>query len=42
MGTIGLYVSEGGMSAELAHGVGALGVGFDYASPPAFVHSLRC
>ena len=39
MGTIGLYVSEGGMSAELAHGVGALGVGFDYASPSTFVHS---
>lgn len=39
MGTIGLYVSEGGMSAELAHGVGALGTGFDYASPSTFVHS---
>ena len=39
MGTIGLYVSEGGMSAELAHGVGALGTGFDYASPSSFVHS---
>ena len=36
MGTIGLYVTEGGMSAELAHGVGALGVGFDYASPTTF------
>ena len=36
MGTIGIYVSEGGMSAELAHGVGALGVGFDYASPSTF------
>ena len=32
MGTIGLYVSEGGMSQEL-HGVGALGAGFDYHSP---------
>ena len=32
MGTVGFYVSEGGMSKEL-HGVGALGVGFDYASP---------
>jgi len=32
MGTIGLYVSEGGLSAELA-GVGALGSGFDYVSP---------
>ena len=32
MGTVGFYVSEGGMSQEL-HGVGALGVGFDYASP---------
>ena len=39
MGTIGLYVSEGGLSAELAHGVGALGTGFDYASPSTFVHS---
>ena len=35
-GTIGFYVTEGGMSAELAHGVGALGVGFDYASPSTF------
>jgi len=32
MGTIGLYVSEGGMSKEL-HGVGAMGPGFDYVSP---------
>jgi len=36
MGTVGIYVTEGGMSAELAHGVGALGVGFDYASPSTF------
>ena len=35
MGTIGIYVSEGGMSAEL-HGVGALGAGFDYISPSTF------
>jgi len=33
MGTIGLYVSEGGLSKELAHGVGALGVGYDYITP---------
>ena len=39
MGTVGFYVSEGGLSAELAHGVGALGTGFDYASPSTFVHS---
>jgi hypothetical protein len=32
LGTIGLYVSEGGMSKEL-HGVGAMGPGFDYVSP---------
>jgi hypothetical protein len=32
MGTIGIYVSEGGMSKEL-HGVGALGPGFDHHSP---------
>ena len=35
MGTVGFYVSEGGMSAEL-HGVGAMGVGFDYVSPSSF------
>ena len=35
MGTVGFYVSEGGMSAEL-HGVGALGPGFDYVSPTSF------
>jgi hypothetical protein len=35
MGTVGFYVSEGGMSAEL-HGVGALGPGFDYVSPTDF------
>jgi hypothetical protein len=39
MGTIGLYVSEGGLSSELAHGVGAMGVGFDYVSPSSFVTS---
>ena len=32
MGTIGFYVSEGGMRKSL-HGVGALGSGFDYHSP---------
>ena len=35
MGTVGFFVTEGGMSTEL-HGVGALGVGFDYASPATF------
>ena len=34
-GTVGIYVSEGGMSAEL-HGVGAMGPGFDYISPSSF------
>jgi len=38
MGTVGFYVSEGGMSSEL-HGVGALGTGFDYVSPTSFTHS---
>jgi len=31
-GTIGFFVTEGGLSTEL-HGVGALGAGFDYVSP---------
>ena len=35
MGTVGFFVTEGGLSTEL-HGVGALGVGFDYASPATF------
>jgi hypothetical protein len=34
-GTIGIYVTEGGLSTEL-HGVGAMGPGFDYASPATF------
>ena len=34
-GTIGFYVTEGGMSQEL-HGVGALGAGYDYVSPSTF------
>jgi hypothetical protein len=37
MGTVGFFVTEGGLGSELAHGVGALGVGFDYASPSSFV-----
>ena len=32
MGTVGFYISEGGMRKSL-HGVGALGSGFDYHSP---------
>ena len=36
MGTIGLYVTEGGLSVETATGAGALGVGFDYVSPATF------
>jgi hypothetical protein len=34
MGTVGIYVSEGGLSKELSS-VGALGAGFDYMSPAA-------
>ena len=34
MGTLGIYVSEGGLSKELSS-VGALGAGFDYMSPAA-------
>lgn len=30
-GKIGIYASEGGLSSELAYGIGALGVGNDYA-----------
>ena len=37
MGTVGFFVTEGGLGAELAHGIGALGVGFDYASPSSFI-----
>ena len=36
MGTIGLYVTEGGLSVETATGAGALGVGMDYMSPATF------
>jgi hypothetical protein len=32
-GTVGFFVTEGGLSQELVHGVGALGTGFDYLSP---------
>ena len=32
MGNILIYVSEGGLSAELGFGVGALGTGTDYAN----------
>jgi hypothetical protein len=33
MGTVGFFVTEGGLSQELGHGVGALGTGMDYVSP---------
>ena len=36
MGTIGFYISEGGMRNNLAHGVGAMGVGMDYSSTSTF------
>ncbi len=32
MGTLGIYDAEGGLSTELAYGIGALGVGSDYTS----------
>jgi outer membrane protein OmpU len=32
MGTVGIFDSEGGLSSELAHGIGALGTGTDYGS----------
>ena len=35
MGTIGIFDSEGGLSTELGYGVGALGVGLDYANTMA-------
>ena len=31
LGTVGIYDAEGGLSTELAYGIGALGVGTDYA-----------
>ena len=36
LGTVGFYVSEGGLRSQLAHGIGALGVGYDYASTSTF------
>jgi hypothetical protein len=35
MGTIGIFDSEGGLSTELGYGIGALGVGLDYANSMA-------
>tara|TARA_X000000368_G_scaffold264772_1_gene209663 strand:- start:3392 stop:4441 length:1050 start_codon:yes stop_codon:yes gene_type:complete len=35
-GTIGIFNTEGGLSQELVHGVGALGTGYDYVSPSSF------
>ncbi len=32
MGTFGIFDSEGGLSTELAYGIGALGTGVDYAN----------
>jgi hypothetical protein len=32
MGTLGIYDAEGGLSTELGYGIGALGVGQDYAN----------
>jgi len=37
MGTVGIFVSEGGLSQELGGGIGANGVGSDYASPMTVV-----
>ena len=35
MGTIGIFDSEGGLSTELGYGIGAIGVGLDYANSMA-------
>ena len=35
-GTVGIFNTEGGLSQELVHGVGALGTGYDYVSPSSF------
>ena len=35
-GTIGFYISEGGLAQNTAHGVGAMGVGMDYSSTSTF------
>lgn len=32
LGTLGIYDAEGGLSTELGYGIGALGVGYDYAN----------
>ena len=32
LGTLGIYDAEGGLSTELAYGIGAVGVGHDYAN----------
>jgi len=37
-GTIGAFVSAGGLSTELSYGIGANGVGHDYSSPMTFYY----
>ena len=40
LGTIGFFDSEGGLSQELAYGVGALGVGTDYGNTMTVAYGL--
>jgi hypothetical protein len=36
-GTVGMFISTGGLSQELAYGIGANGTGFDFAAPMTVV-----
>jgi hypothetical protein len=40
LGTIGFFDSEGGLSQELAYGIGALGVGTDYGNTMTVAYGL--
>ena len=36
-GTVGMFISTGGLSQELAYGIGANGIGYDFAAPMTVV-----
>ena len=41
MGTIGMFISEGGLSSKFGYGVGAMGVGSDYTGPSSVEHGIN-
>jgi len=41
LGTVGIFISEGGLASKYGYGVGAMGAGSDYGAPATVLHGIN-